>query len=214
MKIFISLMFALLFPVLCSTNLYAIPVTIKFSGQIDGVCNFPPFCNGFGLGISVGDPFKGSFSYDSNAVPIATNFNKATYALTNFGVNFPTLSFIATNPTMRISLFDGHIEWLNVQGSIPGGLFMNVGLTNGFPVLADLSLPTSLSCADWLLCGFQIKDYSFPAIEVGWQETNAIRALTVRNGSENSFSLLEPSTLLLLLSGLLGLIVIRKQDPV
>jgi hypothetical protein len=213
MKIFTSLMFALLL-VLCSTNLHAIPITIKFSGQIDGVCNFPPFCNGFGLGISVGDPFKGIFSYDSNAVPIATNFNVATYALTNFSVNFPTLSFTATNPTMKISLFDGFLEWINVQGVIPGGLFMNVGLTNGVPMLPNLSPPTFLSCAGWVLCGFQIKDYSFPAIETGWLETNSIRAVNFGNRSANIFSLPEPSTILLLVSGLLGLIVMGKLGPV
>jgi hypothetical protein len=90
---------------------------------------------------------------------------------------------------------------------------MHIGLTNGSPV-RDGNLPASLACADWLLCGFQIKDEDLPAIEMEWLNPFVIGALNISNGSPGIFSLQtvpEPSSLILLVSGLIGLVFWRRK---
>jgi hypothetical protein len=149
----------------------------------------------------VGDPFSGRFSYDPVNGP------------TEFFARFPNLRLDATNLEIEFQPFDGFLTFMHIRGEIPGGSFMHIGLTNGSPV-GDGNLPTFLACEDWFLCGFQIKDTDDPAIEMEWLNPLVIGALTISNGSPEIFSLQtvpEPSSLVLLISGFIGLVFWRRQ---
>jgi hypothetical protein len=180
----------------------AIPTTFSFSGTVEGVCNFPPICNAFGLPIALGDPFTGQFSFDDTETP------------TDFRISFPQVSFVATDLSLLTQDFDGHIQFANLQGRIANGLFINIGLTLGFPARPDLFSPVVWDCAQWFLCGLQINESGGIAVEEGWLEINAIRALNPDNQSPEIFSIRavpEPSTLLLLGSAAVLLLIKRVR---
>jgi hypothetical protein len=204
-KNFISIVYALFFVMVSVATLRAASITVEFSGMLDGACgNFTTSCDGFGLGLNVGDPFTGRFSYDSD-----------TGAPTEFFAQFPNVRFDATNLELEFQPFDGTLELFGIQGTIPGGLFLTVGLTNGTSVRGG-NLPTFLTCADWFLCGFQINDTGDIPFESDWAfNPEVIRALNSGNSSPGIFSLQtisapssptvpEPSSLTLLSSGLIG----------
>ena len=198
-KIFSRTVLSVFFVIVSATAPHANLIVVEFSGSLDRVCDVAPFCNGHELELAVGDPFSGRFSYDPITGPA------------EFFVRFPNVRLDATNLEIEFQPFDGFLTFFNIRGEIPGGSFMHIGLTNGSPV-RDGNLPTSLACADWLLCGFQIKDEDLPAIEMEWLNPFVIGVLNISNGSPEIFSVQtvpEPSSLVLLISGFIGL-VIRK----
>ena len=132
----------------------AYPTTINFAGQIGSMGA------DFGLGLQVGDPFSGSFADDGSALQVTFNSN----------------TFVALSPTMLIMPFDGFLAGIDVQGQIEPGLWLHIGLTNG-------EAASGFDCEQWFHCGLQIKASSFPAIEIGWGEPAAIRALNNFNNS-------------------------------
>lgn len=150
-------LFALLALLLAPSLAYGNLMTFDFSGQLDKI---GPFGEDFGFGVAVGDPFSGSFSYDTNQTPLLeTAFGFTQYAASSFIVNFPQSSASGTNLTLSIQLFDGFLEWVNIQGLISPGLFMDVGFTNGFSVLPNNLPPTFLSCADWFSAPFKLNHH-------------------------------------------------------
>jgi len=187
--------------IVSATAPHANLIVVEFSGSLDRVCNVAPFCNGLGLGLAEGEPFSGRFSFDPITGP------------TGILVRFANVRLDATSLATEFQPIDGHLTFFNIHGEIPGGLCMHIGLTNGSPV-RDGNLPTSLACADWLLCGFQIKDEDLPAIETEWLNPFVIGALNISKGSPEIFSLQtvpEPSSLVLLISGFIGLVFWKRK---
>jgi hypothetical protein len=189
MKRLLAILAFLLAPALSHAEL----ITINFAGHLSTI---GAFGNDFGLGVHVGDAFSGSFSYDSDALPISVSTigpPSGLYMPLSFTVQFPGVTVVGSSLKMQIQLMDIRLTFFNIQGIIPGGFYMNVGLTNGKEVLDSVSPPTSLDCADWLLCGLQIKASSFPAIEIGWLEPDSIRALNgLTNAHPEIFSFIPP----------------------
>ena len=98
-KNFTVVLCSVFFTVVSATLLHANQVVVNFLGSLEGTCgNYDAAtntCDGFGLGLKVGDPFNGRFSYDDSG------------AVTEFFVQFPTVRFDAINLELEFQPFDG-----------------------------------------------------------------------------------------------------------
>jgi len=179
-------------------------ITVDFAGTLESTCGHfdstSGECDGFGLGLSVHDPFTGQWTYDAE-----------TAAVNTFFVEFPTFRFDASNLSLMFHPFDGSLTLFGVKGSLPNGLFLTVGLTNGDTVGTG-TLPLSFSCANWFLCGLQINETGNIPFEMDWMDFQGISALNAANEETAVFALStmqhapEPSTVVLIGLGCLALV--------
>ena len=109
-------------------------------------------------GIHAGDPFSGTFSYDSSASPISTSPSSATYEANSFTVTLPNAMLLGTNqPTLRVST-DPQDPSIQVFGKLPCNLFMGLLLRGPGDVISNTSLPVHIKLSSFLIKHFTICD--------------------------------------------------------
>ena len=198
--------YAALLVILASTSAsWAAPVNGIFSGEISYDCgDGSRGCDGFGLGLSVGDLLTGEFAFDPAAATPLSNDSLDVAGLF-LSASIAGFSFEATHVVARFVPFNGFTETFWVQGQLASGLYMSVGLTSGFPIV-DTAVPLRLDSDDWLLAAFKISFIETPPVAEFACEIDSICSTSFgRNLSVRTVPAPAPSVLVgmgLLLAGL------------
>ena|SRR5256885_8693447 len=96
-------------------------------------------------GIHAGDPFSGTFSYDSAAAPVSTTSIDATYPAHSFTVTLPNGMELGANElSIRVST-DPQDPSIEIFGKLPhNNTFMGILLRGPGGVTTSTDLPTSI----------------------------------------------------------------------
>jgi len=173
-------------------------VTLSFSGTWEAVCGHADAetaqCDGLGLGLGEGDAFTGSLTYTEQGTATALSLDTASQ------------HFDAAKLMLVFEPYDGVLSLFGIGGALSGGRYLAVSLTSGDPT--STSLPQSLSCSEWYLCGIQINDTGEIPFGEQWQQNiEVIEALNLGNTEADVFAFQptpEPSTVMLILGGVFG----------
>jgi len=183
----------------------AAPITYDFSGTVTGV-----FAAGAPPPFSIGDTLNGSYTFESTTAPrVSFGDISAVYdALTVLSFSLGSYSASSTGSS-EIRVLNGADDHYEVVSSSADGLTGQplIGLTQfslqlddptGFQFTTALTLPTDLSLSNFTSKSFRV---SFGSFDI---------AGTLDELSQTA-AIPEPCTILLLGSGLVGLVAFRKK---
>ncbi len=187
----------------------AAPIRVDYGGSLTSVDSLlsPPFM--------VGDTYTGSYVFDSNAPDIGTSGNGGDFAATNFSVTFSTgynvtanMGEIETRLTSSQHTYSVRSRNLiagTVNGNFPIDFLLRL-TDSSVTALQSTAIPTTIDLND-----FDSRQFFFGFSETGPDGDNNVGlAGTVTSLSFTPVPV--PSAMLLMGTGLLGLIGYRKWN--
>jgi len=150
-------------------------------------------------GINAGDPFSGTFSYDTSAAPISASSVTATYQPISFNVTLPNGMLVANHISMRMST-DPQDPSIEIFGELPFNLFMGLLLRGPSGVIQNTNLPIHIVLSKFLIKHFTISDMK--AVPFGYDQT-PVPPLAAQVFMRGELNALNQVSCLLILAGLL-----------
>jgi hypothetical protein len=202
------------------------PITFYFTGELIGVTDNTPNLV-LGDQFSIGDAFSGIFTYDLSAIDggppeyagayhynaLPTGISISTNGLNfssdpdNVNINISTYNDMVNVFGEMMDQFSFHVNF-NVIFPVPTGIGSSISIILQdwtATALENDSLPTDLYLPSWEVAYFQLSSNIGPHAWDYYSILGEIHSITPQN------PIPEPTTMLLLASGLMGLAGLRRK---